>query len=88
MTGIAFVIGMFIGVVMGVVAGYIDGSRNGRNVPLKGTTTVEYNGTGIIELAIGLLTEEERQKLTNEGYTPNGKTTGEQPYEVWMRQLT
>ena len=88
MTGIAFVIGMFIGVVMGVLAGYVDGSRNGRNSILKGATRVKYSNTGITEFAIGLPTEEERQKLTNEGYILIGKTTEEQPYDIWMRQLT
>ena len=50
---------------------------------------MEYYNTGVTELAIGLPTEEERQKLTNEGYThmSNGVTVEEHPqsYEIWIR---
>ena len=50
---------------------------------------MEYSNTGVIELAIGLPTEEERQKLRDEGYThmSNGVTVEEYPqsYEIWIR---
>lgn len=50
---------------------------------------MEYINTGVTELAIGLPTEEERQRLRNEGYThmSNGMTVEEHPqsYEIWIR---
>ena len=50
---------------------------------------VEYSNTGVIELAIGLPTEEEQQRLRDDGYThmSNGVTVEENPksYEIWIR---
>ena len=50
---------------------------------------MEYSNTGVTELAIGLPTEEERQRLRDEGYTymSNGMTVEEHPqsYEIWIR---
>lgn len=50
---------------------------------------MEYSNTGVTELAIGLPTEEERQRLRDDGYIhmSNGVTVEEhpQPYEIWIR---
>ena len=49
---------------------------------------MEYSNTGVTELAIGLPTEEERQKLRDDGYThmSNGVTVEDaQSYEIWIR---